>query len=933
MMKAFLLMTTILSLLTPPLPASQPDELSLKGQWQVQLDPENRGREERWFARSLEKSIPLPGDLSSAGLGEPVTVKTRWTGQVIDGTWYDTPQYKRFSQPGSVKIPFWLQPLTHYIGAAWYRKTITIPSGWAGLDVVLSLERPHGETTVWLDDRELGSRDSLSTPHVFDLGPVSPGAHTITVRVNNAFSFDVGLNAHSVSDHTQGNWNGIVGRLALTATNPLHIENPRIAGDAAERTFAISGRVVGGRVPVTITVETFNVSAPQKFPPVTVEPDESGDFCATLSLGDKAPVWDEFQPALYRVTLAPQGGDPLTVTTGLRTIATEGTQFVLNGRRIFLRGALECAIWPRTGHPPTDLASWKHIYSVARAHGLNHLRFHSWCPPEAAFLAADEMGFYLSIEAATWASVSTQFGAGHPIDRWIYAETDRILQTYGNHPSFLFMVHGNEPGGDYSALLADWVRHFRAQDPRRLYCAGAGWPELPVSQFHITPAPRIQQWGEGLNSRINALPPATTADYRHEVEKFPQPIVSHEIGQWCVYPDFREIASYTGYLKPRNFEIFRQTLAEHGMADQSAAFLEASGKLQALCYKEEIEALLRTPGMGGFQLLGLQDFPGQGTALVGVVNAFWESKGYISPEAYRRFCGPTVPLARLSRRVFTTADTLDATVEAAHFGPTPLARVTPRWRLVTAEGKLLAEGKLPARDLPVDNGIALGEIAVPLASVPAPARCRLEIELPETGALNDWDIWVYPPVSEVPVPDKVTVTRDLPATLAALEAGATVLWIAPPEAVRNDPSAPIAYGFSPIFWNTAWTNRQAPTTLGILCDPSHPAFALFPTENHSDWQWWYPAKGSNPFLLDAFPADYRPVVQVIDDWFTNRKLGFLIEGRVSKGRLMATSLGLAHDDPVSRQLRQSILAYMASPKFQPATALTSEELRSLVSNK
>ena len=172
-----------------------------------------------------------------------------------------------------------------------------------------------------------------------------------------------------------------------------------------------------------------------------------------------------------------------------------------------------------------------------------------------------------------------------------------------------------------------------------------------------------------------------------------------------------------------------------------------------------------------------------------MVNAFWESKGYISPEAYRRFCGPTVPLARFSRRVFTTADTLNATVEAAHFGPTPLASVTPRWRLVTADGKLLAEGQPPARDLPVDNGIALGEIAVPLASVPAPARCRLEIELPEAGALNDWDIWVYPPVADTRVPDKIAVTSDLPATLSALEAGATVLWIVPPEAVRNDTSA------------------------------------------------------------------------------------------------------------------------------------------------
>ena len=109
------------------------------------------------------------------------------------------------------------------------------------------------------------------------------------------------------------------------------------------------------------------------------------------------------------------------------------------------------------------------------------------------------------------------------------------------------------------------------------------------------------------------------------------PAVVHEMGQWCVYPNFDEVRKYTGPLKPKNFDIFHDSLAEHGMLDQWRDFLRASGKLQALCYKEEIEAALRTPGIGGFELLDLHDFPGQGTALVGVLDPFWESKGYITP--------------------------------------------------------------------------------------------------------------------------------------------------------------------------------------------------------------------------------------------------------------------------------------------------------------
>ena len=93
------------------------------------------------------------------------------------------------------------------------------------------------------------------------------------------------------------------------------------------------------------------------------------------------------------------------------------------------------------------------------------------------------------------------------------------------------------------------------------------------------------------------------------------------------------------------------------MAD---SFLLASGKLQALCYKADIEAALRTKNFAGFQLLDLHDFPGQGSAIVGVLNPFWESKGYVTPQEYSEFCNSVVPLARMSKFVFNSGDTLKA---------------------------------------------------------------------------------------------------------------------------------------------------------------------------------------------------------------------------------------------------------------------------------
>src|ERR1019366_7865673 len=230
---------------------------------------------------------------------------------------------------------------------------------------------------------------------------------------------------------------------------------------------------------------------------------------------------------------------------------------------------------------------------------------------------------YLQVETC-WANGATGLGDGRPVDQWVYDETARILQYYGNHPSFMLMPYGNEPGGrNASAWLAKYVSHFKALDPRRLWTSGSGWPELAENQFDVTPGPRIQQWGEGLRSRINSRPPETTTDYRSFISGRNVPVISHEIGQWCVYPNFDEIAQYTGYLKPKNFEIFRDRLQAGGMGGLAKPFLLASGKLQTLCYKEDIESALRTPGMGGFELLDLHDFPGQGTALVGVLDPFW----------------------------------------------------------------------------------------------------------------------------------------------------------------------------------------------------------------------------------------------------------------------------------------------------------------------
>ena len=926
---------------------------SLAGTWRFQLDRSDLGIGERWFARDLPKRVQLPGSLPAQGIGDPVSVDTKWMGGIVDQSWFTAPEYAPYRQPGHVKIPFWLQPDTYYAGVAWYQREIEIPGEWVNKRVVLTLERPHWATHVWLDERDLGACDSLSTSHEYELGTgLRLGRHRLTIRVENRLIVDIGINSHSISDHTQGNWNGIVGELSLKATPAVYLDDLQLypgAKDGEVTCVARLGNATDTPGTGNLLVSYLNSSItahrgtgnPQRLAQVPVSWSATG---ALVKLAFELPAhareaWDEFNPQLHPLNFELSTGDSKTINYGFRKLATQGTQFTINGRPTFIRGTLECCIFPKTGHPPTDVDSWKRILRIARSYGLNLLRFHSWCPPEAAFVAADELGFYYQVEIASWANQSTSLGDGKPVDQWLYREAERILKTYGNHPSFLLMPYGNEPGGrNASAYLAQWVDHWKAADPRRLYTSGSGWPQLPENDFHVTPDPRIQAWGAGLKSRINAKPPETCTDYRDYISKRSVPIISHEIGQWCVYPNFDEIPKYTGYLKPKNFEIFRDSLKAHHMRGLAHEFLLASGKLQVLCYKEEIESALRTPGMGGFELLDLHDFPGQGTALVGVLDPFWQEKGYVTAAEYSRFCNRTVPLARLAKRVFTTDERLTADLEVAHFGSAPIKGAQIHWCLVNERGRVVAGANLFSKEILLGNGTPLGHIEYTLKELAAPAKYRLVVSIkpPEPKAIafeNDWDIWVYPAKVDTSVPTGITVASSLDsATVSALDAGGKVLLLIPPTRVKGDGHGKVALGFSSIFWNTAWTGRQPPHTLGILCDPKNPALADFPAEYHSNWQWWYLVSQGGAMILDDLPPQLRPTVQVIDDWVTNRKLALIFEARVGFGKLMVCSIDLRHDDnPVSRQMLHSLLRYISGPHFNPSIAVSAEQIKSLMS--
>ncbi|MFK7789865.1 MAG: discoidin domain-containing protein, partial [Phycisphaeraceae bacterium] len=772
-----------------------------------------------------------------------------------------------------------------------------------------------------------------------------PGTYTLRLRVDNRMHINVGPNSHSMSDHTQGNWNGIIGAIELRAQPKIHIEHARVDTNIKTKTATVrlllnnetkrpTDATISLRVSLdgrAVTEKTLNIKE--------VPANQATEHIATLALGKDALLWDEFDPNIYDLSIevtSSQGTDHHSETFGLREITTDGTKIVLNGRPVFLRGTLDCLIYPLTGYPPMDVPSWERVFKRVKEFGLNHVRFHSWCPPRAAFDAADRVGIYLQAEGPFWANQGIQLGLGRPIDAYVYAENDRVLDTYGNHPSFVLMAYGNEPygpkkdgtRGQGQRFLGPWLDHVKAKDNRRLYTSGAGWPVMEENEFHNISNPRMQQWGQALNSIINGQPPQTQADHTAVITRYANtPIVAHEIGQWCAYPDFAEMSKYTGLLRPRNFEIFQDVLHKNGLGHREKDFLMASGALQVLCYKAEIEMALRTPNFGGFQLLDLHDFPGQGTALVGVLDPFWDPKPYVTAEMYRAFCGPTVTLARMQRRTFLSGQVLEADVDISHFGRDDAPSAKIAWSLVSESDEVLAEGTF-INDLPAGALTSVGRIEVPIKTDRA-IRATLYVEIKSLKAKNAWHVWLYPSEVETDAPDAVHVTKVLDdAAEVKLANGGTVLLLANPDRVAGG----VVMGFSSPFWNYAWTDAQPPHTLGILVDPKHDVFNAFPTSTHSDWQWWELVSRGGAMVIDDLPRELEPLVQPIDTWFRARRLASLFEAKVGKGKLVVCTLDLTSnlDQRIAaRQFRHSLMQYLNSDTFAPQTTITADKVKAL----
>ena len=876
--------------------------ISLSGTWDFSLGSQPGS------GSDFQDHVTLPGSMLTNGKGDPVTVRTQWTGSLYDSSFYFNPYMERYRQEGAMKFPFFLTPERHYTGNAWYRKTVLVPKKWKRQQVTLCLERPHIETTVYVNGQEVGHQMSLSVPHRYDVtNYLSFGKENeIVIRVYNGIeNVCVGQDSHSVTDQTQGNWNGIAGRIELQ-TSPI-IWRKRVVTHLQDKTADIM-----------VNEQTYHLTV------------------------DDAEPWDEFHPRLYTRTVRYQGID-VPVTFGFRNISIDGRQFYLNGRQLFLRGTVENCCFPLTGYPPTDEAEWLRIFRKCKEYGLNHVRFHSYCPPEAAFAAADRVGIYLQPEGPSWPNHGVRLRRGMAIDQYLLEESKRIVDEYGHHPSFVMMAAGNEPAGDWVAYCNDWVRQMHEYDSTKVYCGasvGGGWAWDSGSEYHVKGGARgLDEWNRrapssdddyysGIEYPRNYKPTPSPSPREGSLDRLANmsPIVCHEKGQWCAFPDFKEIPQYTGVYKARNFEIFRDLLRDNGMGEMGEKFLMASGRLQTLCYKYEIERNLRTKDYAGFQLLGLNDYSGQGTALTGVLNVFWREKGYCTADDWTQFCSPLVPLARFPRFVYTTADTLRVPVEVYNALDHSLDGVQATY-VISADSLPLMSGQLNGEALPVGKNTPLGSIEAPLSGIEAPQKLTLTVRLGDE-AVNHWEFWVYPSLHSPLSSKDIHIADSLDAeTEKVLEQGGTVLLTA---AGRVTLGSDVKQTYLPVFWNTSWFKMRPPHTTGAYIDCKHPLFKYgFPTDSWSNLNWWELLNKAQVMNLMELPASYQSPIQPIDTWHVSRKLGMLMEARVGKGRLLMTTMDISTDlehRPVARQMREAILLYMQSKDFQPELKLTPETI-------
>lgn len=784
---------------------------------------------------------------------------------------------------------------------------------------------------------------TLSTPHLFELTGKFTGEDQIELLSDNSYPGlpqKAILNASAATDDTQTNWNGIIGRFRLVTRPATCISGLRVYPQVDSHVLVELelDALEAGEENFTLTCEAFSTSVRQRVPKVKGK----NIFRLQVPVREDAARWDEYEGNLYTLKAVLDSGEQRQVSFGLRIFdADKEGRLTLNGRRLFLRGETNCCVFPETGYPPMDRESWINIFSRYRDYGVNCVRFHSYCPPQAAFEAGDRLGMLIQPELSQW-DPRTAFESQEALDYYT-TELEAVLKAYANHPSFVMLTFGNELHA--SALgherMDALLRQARKLDPTRRYAEGSNphygartyGPEngfYTAQEYLGLPLRGTFSCGENqgswLKGYINNEYPNTTVDYEKTVARLRQdsaaPVFSFEVGQFQVLPELDEIASFRGVTDPANLRVVQERVTAHGLEPQWKEMVQASGELAQLAYRAEVETALRTPGMSGISLLGLQDFPGQGTALVGMMDSHLRPKPYAfaQPEKFRSFFCAQLPLVLLPRYTFTAGECLRAQVKVANYGKAPLEG---KLRYTLSGGESALSGDLGDVLAPAGALTAVGMLEIPLQQWSTPVQLELRVCLNE--AENTYPLWVYP--DEEPVcPQEVLESRQLNKNVWETLKNGGIVYLAPPSTPEALPHS-MKGQFTTDFWSVGTFPKQE-GGMGLWIDSCHPLFRHFPTQSHTNWQWW-PMASQRAVEL---PKGIQAIVTQLDSFARLRHMGMLFECRCGGGRLLFSSMDLngLSAFPEARALQRAIYHYLTSSEFCPQQELPAEALADLL---
>lgn len=898
----------------------------LQGEWFYRLDPEDQGNQQQWFNDTFEAEVvKLPGTLCENNIGTALDIDYEMTPTTIR----------------SFRAKY------EYIGACWYQKKITIPKGWSNKRVFLTMERVILKSEVWVDDQYIGSSSSLVSAHEYDLtDALSTGCeHTLTIMIDNRDRFYLSTYGHSYTNETQTIWNGIVGAFKLIAKESVYIDEMMVFTDEHTNDVCIKGLFknytkerLNSHIIVSITSQDSNDIIAEADRDFIIEAGES-DFEYTLKINQSITHWNEFTPNIYQlsVCLSIDAGTIDTQTNqvafGFRNVKVKDRDILVNNKKVYLRGNLECCIHPLTGYPPCDVPYWVNLFNKVKAYGLNHIRFHSNCPPEAAFTAADQVGLYLQIEGPVWLdNWFMELGSHAEHYEFLPAEAKRIIKRYSNHPSFCIFCNGNEFRGDFK-LLHDIIATVRAIRPDILYTLTANYDRVLDSEDDIFISVEADKQGMRGNRFRPQMAETISTDYSAAVDSRVIPLIAHEGGQYCVYPNVREIPNYTGNIVPMNLMVIRKDLEDKNMLHNVDKWVMSSGQFAARLYKEEIEAYMRTVDFGGFQLLGIQDFPGQCTATVGLLDTFWDSKNILSPAEFKTFCNVVVPLVKMEQRVFTNHQRIKAQVLVSQFTLCDLTDVTIGWTIQYDDEQILAKGSFNNLTLKAGSQQTVGYINdISLEAFDEPTQLKLLVSIEQTDYHNSWDLWVFPDIDAKTINSKIDdygikVVYEWNETVQAmLQKGAKILLIPKKESFINRPTYEGA--FYPVFWSPVFFNSKTPC--GIYCN-EHKALRYFPTDQFSNYQWYPLLNHSFNFDIDHLPEEITAIIEAIPNYYYNHRMTNLLEINVKGAMLLICTMQLdeIEQSNEAKWLKYSLLEYLNTVDIDKIQSLSIEQVNSI----